>query len=277
MRKIPLPVVNDIENLQLLEASKSDNAQAIVAQMPAMRNRFEEYDRGCGNPWVVDIDQQFEGTKAHLQHLYTSPPVALGFIAQLRTSLAGACPVCGGRGIATLDHYLPKSFYAEFSFYSKNLVPACYNCNTKRGNRTKGDLDGERPVHPYFDAFAERRIMLIEISPPWEAPEVNAVPFDVTGAELVTAKWHIENIIVPAGFDGEIRNLWAAIIRKPHVYFNDTTDINAMIRDLQRWQGIEEESDSSMNGWRSCFIHGLTRNQAALRYISESPIVIPPA
>lgn len=275
MRKIPLPVVDDIENLQLLEASKSDNAQAIVAHMPAMRERFAEYDRGCGNPWLVDVDQQFEDKKAHLQHLYTSPPLALGFIEQLRYALAGACPVCGGRGVGTLDHYLPKSFYAEFSFYSKNLVPACFNCNTKRGNLTKGALDGERPIHPYFDAFAERRIMLIVISPPWKAPEVNAIPYDVTGAELVTAKWHIDNIIVPAGFHREIRDLWGSILLDPHAYFDDPTDINAVIRVLQRWQRVEEASDRSLNGWRSCFILGLSMNLEALQYIAALPPAIP--
>lgn len=271
MRKVPLPVVNDIENLQLLEHSVSDNAQAIAAHFPAISERFAEYDRGCGSPWVVDIDEHFTDLQVQLRHLYSSPPVCLGFIATLRYSLAGACPVCGGRGLGTLDHYLPKSNYAEFSFYSKNLVPACFNCNTQRGDFTKGQRDPERPIHPYFDVFAERRIMTIVISPPWEAPEVKALPFDVTGDELVTAKWHIDNIVVPTGFDREIRNIWSAIRQKPSTFFKDKTNIDMIISELNHWRAIEEASDSSMNGWRSCFIHGLSINRDALEYISTLP------
>ena len=40
------------------------------------------------------------------------------------------CPYCGLNETAHLDHYLPKSDFAEYSLFTKNLIPCCYNCNS---------------------------------------------------------------------------------------------------------------------------------------------------
>ena len=64
------------------------------------------------------------------------------------------CPYCNrGQDVAALDHYLPKSFFPSFSIVINNLVPICYNCNSKYKNDfyPKNNKPEERILHPYYD------------------------------------------------------------------------------------------------------------------------------
>lgn len=62
------------------------------------------------------------------------------------------CPFCGGIGRPkSLDHYLPKANYPQFSVLPQNLVPACRDCNTGKSNDLAQN-PSQQPLHPYFDA-----------------------------------------------------------------------------------------------------------------------------
>ncbi len=66
----------------------------------------------------------------------------------------GKCPYCNrGQDVDALDHYLPKSFFPSFSIVINNLVPICYNCNSKYKNNfyPKNDKPEQRILHPYYD------------------------------------------------------------------------------------------------------------------------------
>jgi len=67
----------------------------------------------------------------------------------LRGAPQRICPMCGHREVATLDHYLPKSQFPEFSILSRNLVPCCPQCNHKKREKTN-EATG-RFFHPYYD------------------------------------------------------------------------------------------------------------------------------
>ena len=61
------------------------------------------------------------------------------------------CPTCGGIGRPrSLDHYLPKSNYPKLSVLPHNLIPACRDCNTDKGN-PQFNQPHEQLIHPYFD------------------------------------------------------------------------------------------------------------------------------
>lgn len=62
------------------------------------------------------------------------------------------CPFCRFGTVTTLDHFLPKSNYPAFSVLPYNLIPACKDCNTKKGSGVVA-RDSELP-HPYFEVEA---------------------------------------------------------------------------------------------------------------------------
>ncbi|EIE9609461.1 MULTISPECIES: hypothetical protein [Vibrio] len=47
------------------------------------------------------------------------------------------CPSCGLLPAITVDHYIPKEIYPDFSIYSKNLIWTCGTCNGKKSTYWK--------------------------------------------------------------------------------------------------------------------------------------------
>ena len=70
--------------------------------------------------------------------------------AIFRANAGGRCCLCGQGRASTLDHYLPKSRYPEFSVLPMNLVPSCWDCNHKKGAAAVAPAVF---LHSYFDAI----------------------------------------------------------------------------------------------------------------------------
>lgn len=63
------------------------------------------------------------------------------------------CPFCGGIGRPrTLDHYLPKSSFPQFSIHPLNLCPCCRDCNSEGKASTFATRPEDQIIHPYFDS-----------------------------------------------------------------------------------------------------------------------------
>lgn len=61
-----------------------------------------------------------------------------------------SCPVCGGNGKITLDHFLPKRQYPTLCVAPDNLIPICHSCNSAKDEKCAA-LGFGTPVHLYFD------------------------------------------------------------------------------------------------------------------------------
>ncbi|WP_061038162.1 HNH endonuclease [Vibrio coralliirubri] len=62
------------------------------------------------------------------------------------------CAYCGLGESVHLDHYLPKSEFAEYALYTDNLIPCCYKCNSTY-KKTGYEEGGARVYfHPYIDS-----------------------------------------------------------------------------------------------------------------------------
>nr|WP_294932892.1 hypothetical protein [uncultured Flavobacterium sp.] len=68
------------------------------------------------------------------------------------------CPYCLLNKPKTLDHYLGQTEYPEYSILIKNLIPCCYDCNQKKGERWR--LNNQRRfIHYYNDTFLNHRFL----------------------------------------------------------------------------------------------------------------------
>lgn len=101
----------------------------------------------------IMLPKQF---KENLVALYDSGLVALNYIKEYRDSKAyHICSLCGSPASGTLDHFLPKTIFPEYSFYSKNLIPACA-CNISKSKKITSMF------HPQFFDFLINRIYKVE-------------------------------------------------------------------------------------------------------------------
>ncbi|CAI8885862.1 HNH endonuclease [Pseudomonas jessenii] len=269
MRKIDCPTIQDQLLLASLPESQNESVAEMASRIADISARYDLYDRHNGDPWCINEDVSFRALKKPLNSIYERPPVALAFISNLRSSIEGVCPVCGRDALGTLDHYLPKANYSEFSFYSKNVVPACDRCNNKRSNDYKGTNIGERPLHPYFDGFASNRVITVNFEPSWLAPKLTPIPYNVTGTELAVVSWHIENVVRPAGIDEYLIALWGSLLNDLRILIPDRSSLASMKTKLDDIESYERIVGKSINSWRCAFWHGLRMNDAALTYLQS--------
>ncbi|WP_332852671.1 hypothetical protein [Duganella sp. S19_KUP01_CR8] len=272
MRKLPIPTIEDADRIDGL--GKAGKHKLAVSQRAAqIKVRYDEYRHVQGNPWKIAEDNTFDDLRLSLNHLYNSPPKGFEFIGEMRREVVGACPVCGRDSLGTLDHYLPKQSYSEFSIFSLNLVPACDRCNTVRKTLVRGNVQDERPIHPYFDDFLDQRIMTVLAEPDWSAPRLRPIPYNVQGETEQVVAWHIENIILPAGIEPYLINLWTTLVSKPSLYLGIVANEDHVRAQLERLAEMEATLCHSPNAWRSSFYHGLQQNDGAVEYLTNLIVI----
>jgi hypothetical protein len=80
----------------------------------------------------------------------------------LKRIIVARCPFCGISESSTLDHYLPKEHYPEFSVFPKNLVPSCAVCNTRKRDRIlEQGTDVRMFLHPCFDSIPDTGFLTV--------------------------------------------------------------------------------------------------------------------
>lgn len=272
MRRLPLPTTNDQAVLQQFIVLGWNAALSIGPLGPSVGLRYTQYSASQGNPWAIPNDKSFDTAREAFHSTYKDARGPFEFINDLRAWNGGACPVCGGAGTGTLDHYLPKGVFPEFSFFSPNLVPACYRCNNKRNSRYRGVGPDERPIHPYYDPLPNNVPVLgLEIQAPFEAPGFRAVALNVPPLLTDAVRWHIQNVVVPAGFLAHCEQRWSALVKDPGLFLGVATDIPSARQEFVRRAREAVQLDASQNSWDRCFFDGIANSDAALTYILAQP------
>lgn len=74
------------------------------------------------------------------------------------------CPYCTLGVANTTEHILPKALYQEYAVHSKNLIPCCSDCNSRKGNAVR-DAKGEPVViNFYYDTLPLVQYLFVDIS-----------------------------------------------------------------------------------------------------------------
>lgn len=167
MQKLSLPDFSSNESYSIcvagivddnLKSSYEDEAGliAIVAEEYAVKAGAAELytipvlNTRNDNPIVIGGLTKSQLTKLYSYYMVKKNP-ARNIYDEIKASANGKCPFCGGIGQPfTLDHYLPKANYPQFSVLPMNLVPSCRDCNTGKGTGV-ALISGQQVLHPYFE------------------------------------------------------------------------------------------------------------------------------
>ncbi|WP_127131187.1 HNH endonuclease [Pseudoflavitalea rhizosphaerae] len=105
----------------------------------------EEEQRRALNGCYFNKTKSF---KAIIEKIYNSQP----------NVLKGYCPYCMLGEPETIDHYIGKEEFPEYSILVKNMIPCCFDCNTlKRVNWRTGN--NRNFIHYYNDLFLHNRFL----------------------------------------------------------------------------------------------------------------------
>ena len=162
----------------IIDDQQRDRMRGIL---PSIRDTAAEFIErvAAGSTWELPYLRLAKGEdpfvigdirKSELVHLYEYYMVKREPGRALYDSILVAagdhCPTCGGIGQPrTLDHYLPKANYPKLAIVPQNLIPACRDCNTDKGNPLI-DHPHQQLLHPYLDKrqFFEERWISVSVS-----------------------------------------------------------------------------------------------------------------
>jgi hypothetical protein len=168
MRQVAPPAVDDEQVYDQIAAAKHKVRRAsLKAARTVVLGAYDDY--AAAAPDVADLpDIAFNQLqKAALIHAYS---VETKPFAKLRERLTEPvilvrCPFCSLSEASTLDHYLPKELHPQFAVYSRNLVPCCSQCNTRKSELVLDDAKNVRLfLHPYFDAVPPERFITLQVT-----------------------------------------------------------------------------------------------------------------
>ncbi len=235
-------------------------------------NAYENYAKVGGDPWRL-APAGFNKEESEKQHdLFKNRSRRGGPLGRIR-SMAGlkCCPMCGSPMTGTLDHYLPKEEYPEFSIYSRNLVPACSACNSGSKRQTyKGAATPERFLHPYFDALASKPIWKVSVRPPFTAPGFVAEALSsLNSTERQQVEFHLKHILGEQ-FQLLVERNFAELPQR----LRDVTEGEAILDFAGAEMGLrrllrDEITTGSVNCWAAALFRGVLEDARLIVHLMD--------
>ncbi len=255
-----------------MTAKREDEAlTSIVSKSPfavhavAWQNAYDTYRAHGGDPWVVTATPFTPSIKNEQLALYENRKSG-GPLNRIRqTTGIICCPMCGSASTGSLDHYLPKDDYPEFSVLPCNLVPACALCNSgAKGTTFRGSASPERFLHPYFDKVGGAEVWQTTVIPPYEAPTFGAAAASSLDPALKPlVDFHLANVFGPA-FPTHMATYWSTLPTAIAAHVVDFGfDLAVAWSTERRWS----ERSFGLNGWRTALIRGVMADKAARAHV----------
>lgn len=276
MKKITPPDFNDFKTLRFIcKNDKLSSYPDLWGIRHDMTRQYVKYIRAKGD--VFGLGPKLciaKNLKDSLISHYSSEVKGLDVISDIRNKLSPTvCPMCGGKYPTTVDHFIPKDKYPEYSFFTKNLVPAC-SCNAKRGgNDYMGGIVGQRVLHPYFDKeLSEIRLIRAEVEPPFESPRISLVVCCTDENLKITTKYHLDKVVSKTNVLNVLDEEWRNLVRLYDDHFDlepgiDVT-VQLILEKLRKMLRKEDRLSGTPNNWSSMLLAGILANPDVVDYLT---------
>lgn len=269
MKLTDIPTTDDLKELQkLADRDSLGSYPALMHEYITIKEQYRIFIENKGDPWKIPQAALDSELKNKIIGHYLSPPKdCLEFIAHDRYNKSPTiCLMCGGFGMGTLDHYLPKDVYPEFSFFSANLIPAC-NCNFLRGTTHKGVESAQRVIHAYFDTFVTDRLYQVNFTGDFETPHITVEVADRDHPNKDTLEFHLENVILNKSTFGFLDKYWSDLVVRPDDILNvvlpeDSAkmSIAEFMSVLTKYRNSKDREYGTPNNWYSMLYTGLLKD-----------------
>ena len=160
MRKLTKPSLEIRNIVQDCVSNMRSNTEKFVDAIPVIEEYSTRFDKLMGVLESYELEPHDmvteELSKEDMVSLYDNKLSKKGqpgrkYYDKIKIApINGTCPLCGFGQVATLDHYMAKSFYPTLAVTPSNLIPACRDCNEIRKN-VRFDTETDLTLHPYYD------------------------------------------------------------------------------------------------------------------------------
>lgn len=183
------------------------------------------------------------------------------------TSKYGYCPMCGSETHKTVEHFLPRSPWSEFSFLSLNLVPSCGICNSKRGNVANAPGTKPRMLHPYFDGkLLKKKLHFTKITGPYEIPKFEPDVFEsLSAAEKLRVRNHLKKCIDLVVYHQYCTNRWSEMQGEAK-RAESISELKRRVKNLH----MDSKRVGGLNSWKTAFYAGLMNSPSITKWLFQN-------
>lgn len=213
----------------------------------------------------------FLAHKDLLVEYYENAPINLKKVISERRNKHSlrACPSCGNPYKPnTLDHFIPKHAWPEYSIYPNNLVPQCGGCAPIKGKRYFCDEEMSAIfIHPiYSDLLSRVRFgAVIDISDDTNSPRftVRLWAGGLAGSDLTRVRQHLKKIDIQARMLNFLRSEfdhWKRIV--------SDKGINIQTAMAQRIRERVTDGERPKE-WKAAFCQAVLDSPSAIRFFDS--------
>ncbi|WP_272675085.1 MULTISPECIES: HNH endonuclease [unclassified Providencia] len=179
------------------------------------------------------------------------------------------CPYCGNPTIPdTLDHFIPKGKWPEFSIYPNNLVPQCKECAPIKGESYYCNENNLAIfIHPFYFNFLENfryslSVILID--------ESNDIDISVDLLQVINTQQNDQERVI---LHVEKLNIINRIIKYCKRDFRQwkrrLSSKNFDISSALRQRLLELPQEDIGKDWQSAFYYALLQNDEIIDYMNS--------
>lgn len=267
-------------NLQYLDIDENDLLDQIIQSKQAS-NRiileniksaiFEDYCNYSDNERKLEnlvADTRISNVEKELLQSSYKQGKKIGEIkSRIRKGMPDAiqekCPYCMLSEPTTLDHYLDKGSFPEYSVYTKNLVPCCPRCNTLKGSKFLSENGKRMFISFYFDEIPQYSFLKIYIGIKDNIPYVEqfAIIFEEEKEVNEIIEMHYEKLKLFDRYKLPISNRLSSLLNE--IKANDGYSVDKLKEVIELRIQIAEEIYGN-NFWETCLYRGVLENEELL-------------
>ena len=246
------------------------NAQFFNGIKAAWKTHVQAYLAAAGDPAVIKPWPAVQQHSKKFQNLYLNPAqnsVQRPMLATLRSRELQLCPACGEDGTPnTLDHYLPKQIYPEFSITACNLFPMCDICQGEKSTDTVNGANERLFLHPYFDQFIDVQVLHLQIGQPYEAPEtMTLTPYpELNPEQTALVARHLKHLAISTRYHHFFKDEYRRLLRLVNTIRQKGQDVTASLELFSQYA-----LSKSINSWGHVFYSGVLANPGLMEYLQQ--------
>lgn len=255
--------------LDFATACRKGNVAELTAISTDLADRYSLYEGFISNYRDNLVATGFSDYRILLVDYYEKAPASLNRELLNRRNEHGLylCPFCGNpKKPDTLDHFIPKDQWPEFSIFSNNLVPQCRSCAPIKGENYYSNEDNiAKFIHPIYSDLLQRfRYKIsVDFDNATNMPSFSVVLRKIqetVNAEDLRVIFHIKNLKIKrriVKFCQDDYRRWLTRLSK------NRFDLRVALQ-----QRLSEIPQNDLGrDWKSAFYKGLLNNEVAINYL----------
>jgi len=175
--------------------------------------------------------------------------------------LKNICPYCGILTPNSIDHYIPKDTYPEYSVLAINLVPCCIQCNGKKSEFWKLDT-GRGIINYYLDSIPNEEYLSCSVKFEEKIPRaIYSISNDngINSALFSIIETHYERLDLLNRFSESSNDEITNTLDSIHSFTENSSqkEIKSMLNDSHSRKTLRY----GVNHWKCALLKGLAQSQ----------------